>query len=404
MKPVIFILADAFRFDYIHKHQLSNLESLISLNDTQIIKELYPSTGYCEIIEYFTGQESNEHGMFSQITAIENWSEIKTPYIFKFLENIDLKLSGIRKVRFVWGGVINKFLRFFVPDYVANIKYKVPLSIINKFIPTESLYDYDSIDFGGDKNVFVKMKEKNINYDLDDFVKHNKIQGSDNDRFERLFNKIQNKSLQDFTMIYISAAEYAHFYGTDGDITKQKLQEFDSNIEKLHKTLRENYDDFDLMIVGDHGMLDVHDEVNIEKVIKKVANKYKFKLGIDFLYFIDSTVCRLWYSSDDIKLKFESYIIDELSEKFELDDDVLDYLSQFKPKYGDSIFMLKSNNIYFPDFFNGIPNKGMHGYLNHYKGQQGCVIWNGKKVPKLPNEIKLSDVKDLIWKSVNEEG
>lgn len=402
MKPVVFILADAFRYDYIEKHDLKNIKKIIEQPKTKISEKLYPSTGYCEIIEYFTGQESHEHGMFSQITAVDNWNKVKSPLLFKFFEPLDYYFSGIRKVRYVWGKITQKILPLFIEKNVANIKYRVPLSILNRFTPTESLFEYDSYEFGGDKNVFVKMKESDITYDLDDFVKHNKISGGDDDRFSRLNDKIINNALSDFTMIYISAPEYAHFYGIDGLETKKKLQDFDENIRVLQNNLKDKYQDYDLFIVGDHGMLDVHESVNIQCVIDDISKEHKFKLGTDFLYFIDSTVCRLWYSSEEIQSIFESKLLQELSSNFELQDEVVSYLEQFKPKYGDSIFLLKANKVYFPDFFNGLPNKGMHGYLNHYEGQQGCVIWDGSEAYELPSKIKLSDVKSLIWSAVNE--
>ena len=403
MKPVIFILADAFRYDYIEKHSLKYIESIIKESETEVSEKLYPSTGYCEIIEYFTGQESHEHGMFSQITAVDNWKEKKTPILFDFLEPFDHFFSGIRKVRFVWNKITQKILPLFVDKNTANIKYRVPLSILNRFVPTESLFEYDSYEFGGEKNVFVNMKSNNISYDLDDFVKHNKISGLDCDRFSRLNEKIDNNQLSDFTMIYISAPEYAHFHGVDGVETRNKLQEFDISVGELQHKLKAKYNnDYDLFIVGDHGMLDVLDSINIQEVINNISKKYSYKLGTDYLYFIDSTVCRLWYSSDEIKCTFEEFILEELGGNLELSSDVICYLEQFKPKYGDSIFLVKANKVYFPDFFNGIPNKGMHGYLNHYEGQQGCVIWNGTHSRKLPPKIKLSEVKDLIWSAVNE--
>jgi predicted AlkP superfamily pyrophosphatase or phosphodiesterase len=402
MKPVIFILADAFRYDYIKKHDLKFLTKHIEKSEVNVAKELFPSTGYCEIIEYFTGQESDEHGMFSQITAVENWREIKSPSFFKYFESIDLKLASIRKVRYVWAKLLSKVLPKFVDPSVANIKYKVPLSILNRFTPTESLYEYDSFDFGGDKNVFVNMRDAGITYDLDDFVKHNKIQGTDKDRFERLREKIKSDKLQQFTMIYVSAPEYAHFFGVDGDVTKQKLNDFDSELERLDSELSNAYDDYDLIIVGDHGMLDVNESVDIESEIKEISKENNLTLGLDYLYFIDSTVCRLWYKNDHIKGLFEPRLEAKFADKFELEDSVLSYLQQFKPKYGDSLYMLKANKVYFPDFFNGSPNKGMHGYLNHYPGQQGCVIWKGNKSLALQEKVKLADVKDIIWKSVNE--
>lgn len=399
MKPIIFILADAFRYDYIERYNLKCMNKIIKSDNTQHSTKLFPSTGYCEIIEYFTGQKSNEHGMFSQITARDNWFEIQKKPEFPLLSWIDWELSGIRKIRYFWSKGFNCYLKYRIGFNNANIKYRVPLEILEQFEPTESTFEYDSYDFGGDKNIFVKMKQNGISYDLDDFVKHNKIKGLDKDRFNNLQIKIKEKKLKDFTMIYCSAAEVAHFYGTNDKRTGSSLSDFDYMIGELHESLTREYSGFQLMIVGDHGMIDVKDSVDILSEINKIKVNNKLQLGEDFIFFIDSTVCRLWYRNKDMQNIFESILNEKLQGLYEDDDVTLNYLEQFKPKYGDSIYLIKPGLVYFPDFFNAKPNHGMHGYLSKYEGQQGCMIWSHAKV-NLDDEIELSDVSSFIEKAI----
>ena len=60
-----------------------------------------------------------------------------------------------------------------------------------------------------------KLLELNCDYDIQDYVYHNKVKGSDIDRLNRLLNKIKTKKLRDFTLIYVGYGEIAHIVGKD---------------------------------------------------------------------------------------------------------------------------------------------------------------------------------------------
>ena len=72
-KKVVFILSDAFRYDYVFKHNLSFLKEKVISNQVHLIKNIHPSTGFCEIVEYVTGQSSLEHGLLSRFLLKENY-------------------------------------------------------------------------------------------------------------------------------------------------------------------------------------------------------------------------------------------------------------------------------------------------------------------------------------------
>jgi hypothetical protein len=407
MKKVIVILSDALCNEYIDEFNLINLKKIISNTTTQHIKKVYPSTGYCEIVEYVTGQEAEQHNMFTQINVKKDWINIRHP---KFLDIIDFlyrknflrKIPKIRGViRILFDRIIDKILLKYICKSSVNVKYNIPYSFLYYMKATESVYEYDSVDFGGDKNLFVNLKNKNINYDIDDFVKHNKIIGTDSERLERLENKIKHNLLKDFTLLYIGYGEIAHFTGKNHEKFKQEMQIYDKKIGDIYNVLNKNYKEYEFIILGDHGMIDINNYHDVQKILRKIIKKQynHLKLFKDYIYFVDSTMFRLWFKDKSYIKKIEKELKKELYSYIELDETTNKYLNQFKPKYGDIILLLKANNVFYPDFFNTTPNKGMHGYLNHYAGQQGTMIHATSKQENCildNNTIKLSEMKNYI--------
>ena len=83
-------------------------------------------------------------------------------------------------------------------------------------------YEYDSYEFGGEENLFVQLKAMGVEYDIEDFVKHNKVKGSDKERLIRLQEKVKKEKLKDFTLLYIGYGEIAHFTGKEAVYFKIK--------------------------------------------------------------------------------------------------------------------------------------------------------------------------------------
>ena len=60
--------------------------------------------------------------------------------------------------------------------------------------------------------------------------------------------------------------------------------------------------------------------------------------------------------------------------------------------------MLKPGRVYFPDFFNGQANLGMHGYDASTPGQQGLFISKGKleSFTEQLDRIELKNIYNII--------
>lgn len=384
---VVFILSDATRWDYLNFMPFLKQQS----GNSYYIKKIKPGVGFCEISEYLTGISSIENGNLFQITFNGNYSRQK----YSFLQAINWLSTKIPKIRWKAAKIIDNYLKkkqLFYDSRILNVRYAIPINMLNYFMPTESIYKYDSEKFFPESNFILNLKKNGHTCDLEDFVEHNKIQGTDEERLERLNKKILGKELKDFTLLYIGKGEMAHIKGTKSKVFYEKMIEYDKKLENIYDNLKANYqDDFALVVLGDHGMVDVNHYINVTKIIRKITEK-GIEIGKDFVYFIDSTCLRIW-----IKDKSNILDIDEIVRKYlnpYIDDSV--ETEKFDKKYGDLVYMIKPGNMLFPDFFNMYRQRGMHGYTNDIEEQWGMCIIMGNVKKRMVEILELTKMKNIV--------
>ena len=405
---LILVISDALAKEYPKDLNMRFLESCLESSKSNISSRIIPSTGYCEIVEYFTGLESSEHKLLGQLNIDKDWESIRKRKKIK-LKILDLVerlinnnlISSIPKVRYIYNKiktpVINSIVNSLVTNEVARVRYDLPLNILPYVYPTESRFKYDDNRFFGEKNIFSRLRKGGYTYDLSLFVEYNKIKGDDNYRINELTKKIKSRNLENFTVVYLGQGEMAHITGTKDHRFKSAMQTYDKKLKSISKEFFKEYPNGDLIILGDHGMINVKEAINPNYIKQLLLKRFGYKFGKDYLYFVDSTLLRIWLS-DRIKLRrsdIEKTIGEWLEPNAENGKEEKTYLSSFSPEYGDILFMLRPGYMFCPDFFNAKINKGMHGYFTHHKGQQGIMIHLGKGATGEKKEaMKLSDIYD----------
>ena len=196
------------------------------------------------------------------------------------------------------------------------------------------------------KNLFCWMKSKNIQYDLDGFVKYNKVVGTDQDRINQLLQKIDSNSLKDFTLIYLGVGELAHFLSMDDPKFIEAMQTYDRNMASLYSALASSEYDFELVLLGDHGMVPISSYINIEPDIHRIARSLNLTLFEDYMFFIDSTMVRIWIKDGALVSRFESELFQVIGDSLETTGDIFSYLDSFKPDYGNIIALLKPEFVF----------------------------------------------------------
>jgi len=144
------------------------------------------------------------------------------------------------------------------------------------------------------------------------------------------------KENYDFYFVHLLGLDkVGHEYGL-GMERLEKLKEIDLLIKDV---FNENYN---LVIVGDHGMYDVKGTVNVKKEVEKLNTKC--------LMFLDSSVARFWFLEDKKRVK---ECLEGLGMKVLEEKDTEKYKVRMKDKrYGELIGICKKGILIFPNNYN----------------------------------------------------
>jgi predicted AlkP superfamily pyrophosphatase or phosphodiesterase len=192
-----------------------------------------------------------------------------------------------------------------------------------------------------------------------------------------------------------------HKYGPESQEMKKELKKLDKRLSIFYNNIMKKNKKVKFIFLGDHGMTKVNTHINIEEELNILAKQFNLKLGKDYVYFLDSTMFRIWYlnenalnyldkelKNNDKLLKYGSFVTKSMAIKEEI---------PFPDKrYGDTLWMSNLGVLIFPDFFHKVkPYKGMHGYDVYDKSSKGTCIVSSVKHESVLN-IKLTDVYAIL--------
>jgi predicted AlkP superfamily pyrophosphatase or phosphodiesterase len=398
MKTIL-LLIDALRHDYVTKEDMPFLHS--QTRKGYYVKRVRPSLGFCERAEIFTGQKNEEMELLTAFgySRIPNeWGAMsKRLAFFHGLEN-GLKAIPMpeKLATFARGKVRAIIKRFFLPERMGRIIYFIPFKLLPNFNLTEDAVDHTSPYPFGTESIFdlVRSSGKTFSYEVFTSLSHSSHFGSDNERLERAVEIFESER-PDFLPVYISGLDTAgHTHGPNSSRFKEELGEMDTKIKYYTKKIQEIDRETCMVFLGDHGMLEVDEKVDVIAEIRKIVSRSNWKLDRDFTVFLDSTCARFWFhrsESDELRGMLEA------SEIFKNSGSFSDSASE---KYGDLIWYADPGCVVSPDFFRiGPPCMGMHGYDPEISESKGTCIINGPALErKVINETHLSNIYHLLVK------
>jgi len=375
----VFFLADAFSSNYLSKDKTPFLYDCIGKG--VYTEKIIPGIGFCERAEIFTGVSSTKSGY---LTAI-GFSPKKSPY-----RNMGMTLKVISFVDTVFSffPIVRKILRRILSYYIYRVDhplnpYHIPFKLLKYFSLTEDYEDITKFNALGANSIFdeATLNSKQIYHDS--FTGLNKKNnGSDEDRLQMVLNESSGE--YSLYLIYISIMDaVGHKYGPDSPETDDALTTLDNALMNFVDRFEKIYPESTYVFLGDHGMVQVDDHIDINAIIKKMEYDLQLELGLDYIYFLDSTMFRLWFFNDNVEVKIKSYLFDvsELAEKGIFHNN--EHKFNLKKDTGDIIWYANSGVLIHPDFFhasNHVP-LGMHGYLDRGKlGSCGMCIKFGNTV------------------------
>lgn len=382
LNPDFIILIDALRHDYI---SAEHTPFLFAQKQNSIRADVIETFAFQTRPAYLAGLKPVE----SDICHLFEFNPESSP--FKYLSKIAwaLKPFDSRILRSIIRRIARRVERkngFQASADVMSCAH-IPIELLKFFALSERRYTDAANAFGTHKSVFDLLREAGRKWAWIGYPRH---YGSSKNILDRYYNS------PGYDLYYLHFSELdwvGHRFGPNSSELKVALRELDSHLEQLLSTPIAN--GARACIFGDHGMVQVEGTLDLRSKVAALP----FRLGTDFLYFLDSTQARFWFFNQEAKTAITKLLasleVGHILAEPEREKLGINFSHR---KYGDLIFMLDAPYVLHPSFFtaNSEPApKGMHGYLPAMRDNATQVMILGAGTRELAT-IEMTEIFGLI--------
>lgn len=181
-----------------------------------------------------------------------------------------------------------------------------------------------------------------------------------------------------------------HKYGPHSPLVKHRILKLINNLE----IIRKKYEDISLIMFSDHGMHEVKQRFNVLEELNLLDNS-GFKLGKDYIAFLDATMVRFWLRSQNAKQAIFGFFSDApghiLSAK-----EIQSYELPVNDRFGNLVFLADPGVEIFPNFFHPYYAgyiRGLHGYAPETESSYGIFATTYELSC---NELSLLDISPTL--------
>ncbi|KMY43013.1 hypothetical protein AC622_01000 [Bacillus sp. FJAT-27916] len=309
--------------------------------------KLTPNVGYSSNLHWqlFAGKYPDDVGFFTDWGySQENGSKIKI--MSKILRPFEvLPLAGV---------ISKKIVDRVIPGpKLANIP-----SHIRSLFSEEAKYLLSKTDYIKDIDIFAGYK-----FLLEDEFKYS---------FEEMMEKMSSliEETENIMVSFSFCDKYGHLLGR-GPEYDRVIDEHLVQIISLMNKYKEKWHDNNVVIVSDHGMSNVK-----ENVSHNLEDKFGRQKKGKYVAFCDSAILRVWTWNEQLKNDIASYLESKEYGHIMSENERIRY-KVTSNKFGQLIFILKEGYTFSPNYFGvGLRTKalGMHGYWPGAIDQDGVVI------------------------------
>ncbi len=384
--PLLLLVLDACRFDYLGGGDLPWIEE--RLEDGFYAEKLKPSFGFCEIAELLTGVETRESGYFCQMGLAgssgsrEGGASLPLRALARVLGPLEERVGAFGRE------VCRSLLRRVARRLDRREIYEIPARLLGRFRATEGALDYQAPLAFGRESLFDLARAEGLDWDASAFVAFNRVVGSDRDRARRLCGIAGRAGGPPaLTLGYFGDLDrVGHGFGPGSPGLRDQLKKTGVLVAEVAEAFLGCGGS--VLLVGDHGMLQVEEHFDVLGALGD--------LGKGTRVFVDSTLCRFWFSHAGVRKVAEPLIRKALwpAPGFFLEGALADEMGVPQgPDSGDLAFAANPGTVFFPDYFNRTKVLGMHGYSPEIPGQKGFCLGLGPAfAPRRVAEIRLVDV------------
>jgi hypothetical protein len=189
-----------------------------------------------------------------------------------------------------------------------------------------------------------------------------------------------------------------HHVGASASALAPQMDAIDSFLQKACDILGASYD-ADFLLFSDHGMTTITGTFDLFAVLKD------FRLGTDYVVFMDSTFARFWFPNPAMRQPILTRLASVPGTLLTSDDKRAYGIDFADDRYGEEVLVAEEGTVFHPNFFPGplsplarrYPERAMHGYRPECPSSRGIVCYRGSRWPgELPSPFSATDVFGVV--------
>jgi hypothetical protein len=390
----LLIHVDALRHDYVISEYMPFLNSL---SEKGIYKTLIPPFGFEPDGAYLTGLEPEEYnGGTHFVLRKSDYTIPFSSYLPKILDRLDIYTQY--PIRKLYQKLISKYSEYERIKYQPFIGY-IPFQLLKYFDFCDHFLTNSPYYPNEKESLFDILRKKNIKY----FYHAPPMYKCS---CSNLLARVKSELDSSYKFAYLFIADLdivGHKYGPDSLERKLTSKIVDDTLHEIFLHLEKKFSSINIIAFGDHGMVNVINTIDFRPIIGSLG----LRLGVDYVYFLDSTFARFWVFNDNARFEIINKlrllplgkVISETERNF--------YHINFKDnRFGDIIFWVDGGTMIFPNFWH-IRNKkkGMHGYRREVVENHAALITNFKLNNNLESKefIEMKEIFNITLDALADE-
>jgi len=404
---ILFILLDGFRHDYINSVDTPFLYAGIQRG--VYARKLKTTTGFTQRTSIFTGTVGTKSDMFTMFTFdsdgspfgfLKNNKRAKTFVARRQLLEKIPSVNGLRRARRLMIEYHEQKEQAY-RDWIQNESKRYAAHAPAAYIPLTMLpfigvsEDKRPIHLPGanvEETIFDVFVKEHIEYK---YLMFPALNCEDEAVLQQFLGERKSS-----TKIILGQFSDSDLLVHDCGPSSQRRRTITGEIDRRLREIAAAYEnDVTWIIIGDHGMTDVKEEIDIIGQLTPLENECGVIRQSDYLVFLDSTMARFrWITEKGRDFLIKVQQVPLLRHKGRFVDDVMAdryHIPLADRRYGDLIWWANLGTLIFPDYFHDryTHNKGMHGYDSDHDDMKGFFLAFGPNISVgLMEEAHLIDV------------
>ncbi len=190
-------------------------------------------------------------------------------------------------------------------------------------------------------------------------------------------------------------------FGLTSTIFWRRVRSVDELAGRILSRVRHRFGAVTTLVFSDHGMSALSRQIAIPELTLHPGFPERFFVALD------ATMVRLWYLTDDERLRQE--LRERVASRYpghfldagELAAHHLQFTSRL---YGDEFYLLPPGTAIFPNFHSFIKPKAMHAYDPADRDQWGIFIGPADTASRVSDPADLTEVTSLVMDALDADG